>query len=270
MLTPAIRKSTITSAAPERAYDAWTEPEHLARWFCDKVTGWPGAGSKLQMTWERFGFTVEYSLPEVSPPKKVVLKAVVPGMGTQTLNISVRPYGVGSQVEVVETGPGAEGQEGAGDAESGWEMALGILKLYLENYWNQDRTGYFALLAAPYTNEQLMHFYTSAEGLSKWLTREGSLGNVGEDVKLVLWEGDVLTGKVLARTSHEAAVSWDEIGGYLELKSFEVNADRKAICVRGAGYGGRLAPDRAAELEKKMEASLIRLFAQLTGQPLPE
>jgi uncharacterized protein YndB with AHSA1/START domain len=267
---PSIRRSTITSAPPERAFDAWTEPEHLSRWFCDKVTGWPGSGSKLQMTWERFGFSVEYSLPEVRPPRKVVLKAAVPGMGTQTLTISIRPYGAGSQVEVVETGPGAEGQEGAGDAESGWEMSLSILKLYVENYWGQDRTGFFALLAAHYHNEQLMTLYQQSEGLARWLTREGSIGKVGDPVRLVLWEGDVLTGQVLAVTSHELAVSWDEIGGYLELKSFEVNPERKAICVRGSGYGEKLTRDRAEELEKKMEASLIRLFAALTGQPIPE
>lgn len=270
VLEPAIKKSTLTGAPPERAYDAWTEPDHLARWFCDQVTGWPGAGSKLKMTWERFGFSVEYFLAEAVPGKKVVLKASVPGMGTQTLTIGVRPYGMGSQVEVVETGPGAEGQEGAGDAESGWEMALSILKLYLERYYGQDRTSFFALLAAPYANEQLMRFYQTAEGLAAWLTREGSIGSVGEDVKLTLWEGDVLTGKVLAVTSHELAVSWEEIGGYLELKSFEVNAERKAVCLRGAGYGGRLDPDKAQELEKKMEASLIRLFAALTGQAAPE
>ena len=270
MLEPAIRKATITTAPPERAYDAWTEPEHLSRWFCDKVTGWPGAGSKLQMTWERFGFSVEYSLPTVQPPRKVVLKAAVPGMGTQTLNISIRPYGVGSQVEVVETGPGAEGQEGAGDAESGWEMSLSILKLYLENHWGKDRTSFFALLAAPYQNEQLMHFYRDAEGLSRWLVREGSIGAVGDPVHLALWEGDVLTGKVLAVTNHELSVSWDEINGYLELKSFEVNSERKAVCIRGASYGGGLGSERAMELEKKMEASLIRLFAALTGQPIPE
>lgn len=270
MQEPSIRRTTVTSASTERAYDAWTEPEHLSRWFCDKVTGWPGSGSKLYMTWERFGFTVDYSLPVVQPPRRVVLKASVPGMGTQTLTISIRPYGPGSQVEVVETGPGAEGQEGAGDAESGWEMSLSILKLYIEKYWGQDRTGFFALLAAPYRNDQLMHFYQTPEGLSRWLTREGSLVQVGDPVRLVLWEGDVLTGQVLAVTSHELAVSWEEIGGYLELKSFEVNAERKAICVRGAGYGGRLTRDQAAELEKKMEASLIRLFAALTDQPMPE
>ncbi len=270
MQEPSIRRTTVTTAPTERAYDAWTEPEHLSRWFCDKVTGWPGSGSKLYMTWERFGFTVDYSLPVVQPPRRVVLKASVPGMGTQTLTISIRPYGPGSQVEVVETGPGAEGQEGAGDAESGWEMSLSILKLYVEKYWGQDRTSFFALLAAPYQNDQLMHFYQKPEGLSRWLTREGSLGQVGDPVRLVLWEGDVLTGQVLAVTSHELAVSWEEIGGYLELKSFEVNAERKAICVRGAGYGGHLTRDQASELEKKMEASLIRLFAALTGQEMPE
>ena len=115
MSIPEIRKFMITTAQPEKAYDAWTEPEHLARWFCDKVEGWPGSGSKLTMTWERFGFSIEYYIPVAKPPRKIVLKALVPGMGTQTLDISIRTYGDGARIEVVETGPGAEGQEGAGD-----------------------------------------------------------------------------------------------------------------------------------------------------------
>lgn len=265
MHRPEIRKYIIAQAQPERAYDAWTEPEHLSRWFCDKVTGWPGYGSKLNMTWERFGYSIEYSLPTVQPPRKVILKALVPGMGTQTLDISIRTYGTGSRVEIVETGPGAEGQEGAGDAKSGWEMSLSILKLYLEKYYGKNRRSFFALQAAPYTNEQLMALYQKPDGLAMWLTTSGSIGQVGDPVSLKLIDGDTLTGQVLAVTAHELSVSWEEIGGYLELKSFEVNADRKAVCIRGASYGDTLTPEAIASLETRMEASLARLYNALTS-----
>lgn len=265
---PSISRSILAQVSPDRAYDAWTEPDHLRRWFCDKVTGWPGSGSSLTMTWERFGFSMEYSLPEVVQGRKVVLKARVPGMGTQTLTITVRPYGQGARVEVTETGPGAEGQRGTGDAESGWEMALAMMKLYVEEHWGKDRAVFFALLAAPYENGQLLKLYTEEAELARWLTREGSIGQVGDPVRLILQEGAALTGRVMARTSHEVSVSWSEIDGYLELKSFEVDEDRRAVCLRGGSYGGRLGPEATLDLEKQMEAALIRLFAALTGQAL--
>lgn len=266
MKRPEIRNFIITEAQPERAYDAWTEPEHLSRWFCDKVTGWPGYGSKLNMTWERFGFSIEYNLPTVQPPRKVILKALIPGMGTQTLDISIRPYGAGSRIEIVETGPGADGQEGAGDAKSGWEMSLSVLKLYIEKYWGKPRKSFFALVSAPYENKQLMELYQSEEGLAKWLTSKGSIGNAGDPVSLELMSGDKLTGKVMAVTSHELVVSWDEIAGYLELKSFEVNSDRKAVCIRGFSYGGKLSDEDCKRLEGEMENALGRLSMILSMQ----
>lgn len=259
MRVPEIRRHIIVKAPPERAFDAWTEPEHLSRWFCDKVVGWPGYGGTLTMTWEKFGFTMDYNLRTIVPPKRIVMKSLIPGMGMQTLNISIRPYGSGCRIEIVETGPGAEGQEGAGDAKSGWEMSLALLKIYLENFWAKDRRMIFAIITAPYEEDRLMYYYRSAEGLANWLTEYGSIGEAGSEVKLKLKNKLTLTGRVMAVTDHELVVTWKEINGFLELKSFIGSSDRKAILVRGSTYGTRLTDEKLRKLNKFIERSIGNL-----------
>ncbi len=239
-----IKKFIIADASLEKAFDSWTEGNHLTQWYCDKVSGWPGLGSKVTMSWERFGYNVKYSISEIKPPTRVVYKAIIPGLGTQTVTVSIRNYGLGSRIEVAETGPGAEGAEGAGDANSGWAMSLGALKIYLEKYWGKKRRNFFALTGSGYDKEQLMRYYQSEDGLASWLTDSGSIGEEGSDVSLVLRTGDKVTGKVLVLTDHELIISWEEFKGYIEMKSFEVNADRKAICIRGSSFDETLSDER--------------------------
>ena len=266
MGVPEIRRNIIVETTPERAFEAWTEPEHLARWFCDKVTGWPGQGGTLTMRWEKFGFSMDYTLKDIEPPRRIVLKSLIPGMGTQTLTISIRPYGNGCRVEIVETGPGAEGQEGAGDAKSGWEMSLALLKTYLENFWGKNRRGFFTIITAPYNNAQLMHYYTSADGLSKWFTQSGAIGEVGSTVRLKFKNNMVLTGKVMAITNHELLVTWKEINGFLELKSFIASAERKTILARGSTYGNGLSATKFKELKRFIEQSMGELHLILKAE----
>ena len=266
MSVPEIRRYTITKVAPERAFEAWTEPEHLSRWFCDKVVGWPGYGGTLTMTWEKFGFSIDYYLPTIIPPKKVVMKSLIPGLGTQTLNISIRSYGNGCRVEIVETGPGAEGQAGAGDAKSGWEMSLALFKTYVENFWNKNRRTFFAIITAPYENSRLMHYYKDEDGLSKWLAKSGSIGDPGTPVSLKLKNGMNLTGKVMAVTSHELLVTWREITGFIEFKSFTGSAERTAILVRGSTYGDTISDEKLAEINRFMEQAVSVLHIILKAE----
>ncbi|MBQ7503357.1 SRPBCC domain-containing protein [bacterium] len=265
---PEIRRHIIVKASPVKAFEAWTEPEHLSRWFCDKVTGWPGQGGTLTLTWEKFGFSMEYILRDLEPPRRVVLKSLIPGMGMQTLTVTIRPYGNGCRIEVVETGPGAEGQEGAGDAKSGWEMSLALLKTYLENYWGKNRRGFFTIITAPYNYAQLMHYYRVPEGMNKWLTKPGStgIGEVGSDVKLRFKNNMVLTGKVMAVTNHELLVTWKEINGFLELKSFMANADQKTILARGSTYGNGLSLPKLKALRKYIEQAMGELHLILKAE----
>jgi len=73
--------------------------------------------------------------------------------------------------------------------------------------------------------------------------------------------GQTMTGKVLAVTPSEVALTWDEIGGVVELKAFLLGPRTRAVSVRGCGWD--LSCDRAAEIEKAMAAAVDRLVSDL-------
>jgi len=73
--------------------------------------------------------------------------------------------------------------------------------------------------------------------------------------------GGSLTGRLLADSGRELAVSWDEIDGALEIKAFDMGPNGRAVCLRGCGWG--MGPDEARRIESEMEAALERLAAQL-------
>lgn len=255
-----IRREMRTSASPHRVFEAWTEPERLSQWFADRASGWPGVGSKLTMTWDRFGFTAEYLIAEADPERRVVMKSKLPGLGTSVLEVDLARRGADTLVRVTETGP--ELAEDWGD-ESGWEMALAILKLYLEQYYGETRASFFAMLPAEFEYPQIRRLYGTLEGLRQWFATEGELGGVGEPYRLVLPDGRVMSGRMLALTRHEATLGWDEIRGFLELKAFPTEPGKKAVCLRGSGWG--LKDEEAAALEQMCRAALVRLFGALTA-----
>jgi hypothetical protein len=85
---------------------------------------------------------------------------------------------------------------------------------------------------------------------------------VGESYSLELQEGGKASGRILAKTNRETALSWDEIHGVLELKAFSMGP-QKFLCVRGCGWG--LPREKAGELEGLMERALDRLAGALTA-----
>ena len=84
------------------------------------------------------------------------------------------------------------------------------------------------------------------------------MGIVGERCELQLRDAGKLTGRVLASTSREVTVSWDEIGGVLELKAFSMGPQR-VVCLRG--FSWLLKAEEMAEIEQKLQRALERLAA---------
>jgi len=118
-------------------------------------------------------------------------------------------------------------------------MALALLKHYLENYYGSPRNSFFAMRPAAFSFERVIPFHRTATGLKKWLTTSGELGGIAEALALPLQEGCRISGRVLAKTKRETALSWKEIRGALELKAFSMGP-QKLLRVRGvAGPGGR-------------------------------
>ena len=264
----AITLSVRIKSYPEQVWEAWMEVDRLAQWLVDKATGWPGVGSTLALTWERFNCTIDYQVAEAKPCEKLVWKTRMPA-GFQTLTIGLRREGPLTVVELRESAPDNAPDVSESSSESSWQMSLAILKLYLENYFGQDRQGFFTIKKADFDCPTLLHYYCSAEGLSKWFAHAveefpDPAGDVTDQpYRLQLSENLVMTGRVLTRTRNEVCLSWSEISGYLELKCFDLGPGQQAICLRGFGYG--LSESSAQAVETMLGERLSILAGLLTA-----
>lgn len=260
-----VKKEIEIEAPAARVFDAWAEPDHLERWFTDRVTGWPGVGSHLNLTWKNFGFSVPYKIAVMKPPEKLVLKTRLSGVGTQVLTVNLARRAPKTIVSVSESGPENHKSDPLeSGVDSGWSMALGVVKLYIERYFGKPRTTFFAMLPAQFQYDQLRPLYNTEEGLKRWLTVGGAPpGQAGEPYRFQLDDEQTMSGHVLAHTHHELALSWDEIDGYLELKSFPTGGENKGLCLRGSTY--RPSEHSSEDLEKYVKDLLVRLFAALSS-----
>ncbi len=260
-----IRKSAEIIAPPNKVFAAWTEPDHIQRWFTDEVTGWPGIGSTLVFRWKRFGFSVNYKLADMRLDQKVVYKTRLPGVGTQVLTVILARRAPKTIVHLSESGPeNHKFDPKESGVDSGWDMSLSILKNYVENQFGKNRQTFFAMLPAHFEFPVLRRLFTTEEGLNQWLRLEGAPPQKpGDTVRFHLDAGISITGRVLALTHHEMSLSWDEIDGYLELKSFPTGGDNKGLCLRGATYSPKKHP--AEEIEVMIKDTLVKLFAALSS-----
>ncbi len=259
-----VKKDTEVEAPAAKIFEAWSDPDHLQRWFTDRVSGWPGVGSNLTLTWKNFGFSVSYKIAEMRPPEKLVLKTRLPGVGTQVLTVNLARRAPKTIVSISESGPeNHKSDPMESGVDSGWDMALGVMKLYVEKYFGKNRGTFFAMLPAQFEYSQLRPLYTTAEGLQKWLTIGGEPPvKPGQKYCFQLNENETMSGEVLALTHHEMALSWEEISGYIELKSFPTGGENKGLCLRGSTYSPETAS--ADLLETRAKDYLVRLFAALS------
>lgn len=246
-----------------KVYLAWTEPDHLTKWFTDEVKGWPGVGSDLAFTWKNFGFSVHYKIAELRPDEKVVYKTRLPGVGTQVLTVTLARRAPKTIVTVSEAGPeNHKSDPYLSGVESGWQMTLGLMKLYIEQYYGKPRERFFAMLPAQFEYPTLHRLYSTTDGLKQWLITAGTAATEPDQpFHYTLDSGESMSGRVMAISHHEILWSWTEIDGYLELKSFPTTGDNKGLVLRGATY----RPDlhTPANIEDKIKGLLVKLFAAL-------
>jgi uncharacterized protein YndB with AHSA1/START domain len=254
-----IRAEIRTKATPQQAYDAWADPEKIAHWFPDRAEGKAEPGATITWIFDKFNYRIPYEVLIAEPAEKFAIRwNPPPGMNAGVLEVTISKEGGETVIRLVNSGfrEGAEWDEEFEGTDSGWRMALALLKHYLENYYGTSRASFLVIRPAEFSFEQAVQLQRSAAGLRKWLTKSGEYGEVGEYFALELMEGGKASGRVLAKTKRETTLGWDEIHGVLELKAFSMGP-QKMLCVRGCGWG--LSAEKAKELEGQMERAVERL-----------
>jgi uncharacterized protein YndB with AHSA1/START domain len=248
-----------------QAWEAWARPEHLSRWFTDDARGKAVPGGEIVHVFSRFGIEMPHKVVEAVPGERLVVEGTSPQGLPFRQQVIVSRDGGETVIELVHSGFGSEadwGMEMEG-VDSGWKLALALLRHYLEHHWGVDKAGLFVMRPAAFEYAEVQPYYRDEAGLASWLTTAGALAGkqVGDPVRLELQEGGTLTGRLLADSGRELLVSWDEIDGALELKAFDVGPNGKAVCLRGSAWG--MGAEEAAAWEERLGRAVDRLVAVL-------
>jgi len=263
-----LRAEIRTKATPQQAWEAWADPEKIAQWFVNRATGEAKPGGGMTWFFDDFGFQLPFQVVDAEPGKLLVLKWA-PTEGPSGLHeVRIERQGGETVLRMIESGfkEGAEWDEEYEGTKSGWKMALAVLKHYLENYFGRKRRVALIMKPAVFEYAKIFPYFQDAGKLAAWLTVSGEVGQEGERSKLELREAGPATGEVLAVTQREAAVSWREIEGTLELKAFSMGPQRMA-CVRVMSWGNDEAKFENAA--GAMNVAVGRLAAQFPA-PLSE
>jgi uncharacterized protein YndB with AHSA1/START domain len=255
-----IRAEIHTSATPQQAWEAWADPEKIAAWFVDRASGEAKPGGIMTWFFDDFGYQLPYKVVDAIPSSLFVLKWDPPQGDSGILEVRIAQEGGTTVVRLVNSGfrEDAKWNDEYEGVNSGWQTVLALLKEYLENYFGSNKKTLLIVRPASYTYDQLRECFLDPAKLSKWLTVSGAIGKPGEACELILRDGGKLSGRVLAVTKWEAALSWKEISGALELKGFSMGP-QKMLGVRATSWSSDSAA--SSVVKARMEAAVERLAA---------
>lgn len=255
-----IRAEIRTAATPQQAWEAWADPQKIAAWFVDRAAGEAKPGGIMTWFFDDFGFELPYKVVDAIPGSLFVLKWDPPQGDSGILEVRIAQEGGATVIRLINSGfrEDAKWNEEYEGVNSGWQTALALLKEYIENYFGRSKETVMILRPASYTYDELREYFLDPVKLSKWLTVSGAIGEPGEACELVFRDGGKLSGRVLAVTKREAALSWKEIGGALELKGFSMGP-QKMMGVRVTLWNWESGAN--SEIKARMEAAVERLAA---------
>lgn len=136
-----IYREMVFTVSPERLWQAWTNPEELARWFAPEVELELRPGGRLRLGWPDQNDEAHGTVEIVDPPRRLVFRwrpftaDVLPSAPKDvmtTVEILIEPHHYGSILRLTESGfdglePAAM-PRGIADNEYGWDDCLAALR----------------------------------------------------------------------------------------------------------------------------------------------
>ena len=229
---PVVEKEIGIDATPEDVWDAWAEPEGIARWFVDRAEGRMEAGATVTWIFETFGYRLPIEVYEAVRGRTLVFGGEPPDRPPALQEVHVRQEGGSTLLRLANSGFLEGDEEGFAGVDSGWEMALATLKHQLERYPGRSRLHHFVMRPARFEYEDVVPLFTTAEGLDRWLATgvEVAPAPAEPGSRVTVPASDELPaglrGEVLARTPWEVLLSWPEQDGVLGLKAFKMGPER--------------------------------------------
>ena len=250
---------------PETVWKAWAEPDHVRRWFSDDARGELEAGGEIVHEFQGHG-EHRYTVVEVDAPRRLVLEGEMDGRAFRQVT-EIRQEGGTTVLRLVHSGFGSADPDSeiVQGIDSGWTMALAVMRHYVETHFGRDKKTIPVFRPARFEYDALLNeFYLDGEGLERWLTEGGTGIQRAEPLHLRLRDGRSLTGSVLTVTDHEVAVTWPEVEGILELKAFGAGPDQRVLGLRLTTWSED--EDMAEALRPELEGAVSRLL-EVLGEP---
>ena len=160
-----IRAEIATSATPEQPWEAWADPENIAQWFVDRAAGEAKPGETMTWFFDRFGYVLPYKIVDAVPGKLIVFKWEAPQRYPGILEVRIDRAGGATVLRLVNSGfrEDAGWDDEYAGVSSGWKVALGILKFYLENHFARQKTTIFIFQPAKFTYEEVFAEFSGAD-----------------------------------------------------------------------------------------------------------
>jgi uncharacterized protein YndB with AHSA1/START domain len=263
-----VRKEVRIAAPADAVWNAWAQPEDIARWFVDRAEGAMRAGATVTWCFDAFGYRLPVEVFAAVPGEYLAFGGEPPGRPPALQEVFVEHHGGETVLRVVNSGFG-EGPEWDDEYEgvdSGWELALATLRHYLERYPGRARRHALVMRPADFAYENVQPFFATAAGLASWLAASARLsaeplvaGAAGVQVELDLGDAGTLVGSVLARSRREVLLSWEEREAVLGLKCFAIGA-RRAVALDWSCWSER---PESLQTAPWLEASVDRLASRL-------
>jgi len=249
-----LRESIRTTLAPIAVYEAWADPEKFAGWFVARAEGHALPGATVRWTFDDFGLELPVKVVEALPGQRLVFRDEAGSKAARVTEITISRDGDETLVELVNSGfpEVAEFDEHFEGCVRGWKIALATLKHYVERQAGRQRTNLLVMRPAGFEYDDLVPLYTTADGLARWLSDFGELGD------LQLKWGARMSGPVHARSDPELLVGWTEINALHTLKAFPLGPGQgRAVALQVNAWD--LPADQADGLRGELDAALDRL-----------
>lgn len=231
-----IRSEIATPVSAWQAWLAWKDLSHLSNWLLDDAKGEFAVGQRLSWS-ETSNFSdTESEIKLVEDGRRLVAQLLPSG---QLMEVVIEGTTGSSLVSITHSGfP----DEAKGDADyqrviSAWHIRVNVLKLYLTHYFGRSRRTLRSHHDCEIPLDDL-RANLRPPGRAGWLVQEGAFSAERES-RLMLWDGTLMTAKVLAAHAESLMLAWREINGYLLLRWRALDPTSTEVTVDVTSWGGQ-------------------------------
>jgi uncharacterized protein YndB with AHSA1/START domain len=214
-------------------WSACSEPQGLANWQADEVSGSARLGGVLELTWAALDRKVQLSVVERVIGETITFEQE---NGRVRLELGER--------QLTLTHEGFDLAQDVVGLTSAWRVALAQLAHAVERHPGRRRRVHWQLRPMT-TSAELVHLALTEPALCRrWLTTGGHIGDVGSHYELSLLGGRSLSGRVLANSvGRDVALSCQEAAdATLVMRTFPGGAsDERLVALAWSEWG---APSR--------------------------